>query len=652
MQIAKKGLFWIFISILILPSVSAVAFPTTQELLSYYREYYGFIDFFLAFMLFTSLTRLFVEKKFGEDSPATKPLYISLGLILSVALVTWEVQSGFSLFNLGPVPLLLFLVFIAVAIYHLLRHKGEGKETKLDLMQILFGIAVILLALILFFPELVAYIPLADLDTLVGIAVVVVFLVIIYLIINWIRGKRGKGEGGVGGKPEVSRSPSPSREETRGPFPPEVQIKVLEVCDISGELPSQFCTKTHKEEFSIAKAPKNTCSKCKPEKVKVSIMIRDEKGNRNKKNEFMQGAKLIVTAFLDSKIISIRDVKLYWVNEDHETKRFIIGTGKGSGFFAGDRDVQEIDTATLPALKPGQSKKIDITLIASNPRTGNALASIKETCTLLAPLLILEPELIIVDKTGREARDKASAPIIIIPATQIKAIPNAKLAVMGGNRYNWLASQLDASNNEVGAKLPIYSGSALTNITPAMLVSAGISYGIYFIYCFVTDSSGNELKNAHGNTVWDRIKIEITTAPQGPPPPPIPTGDPEINRLKKLIEYQEIIIKYMIDGANKKDKAFVEKTTIEFEKFEDTINTLTVKIEARLKLPPETTEYIKGKSHGGHYDMQLWGCNRIRAFLADKKGPQWDNIRTILEKTLMDPKSGIFTKRKEDASRL
>ena len=88
MQIRKREVnFIVFIIFLIFFTKNGFAALVPESLLTnftklYADQLYGWLDFFIYFLIFTSIARLTLEKKFGENSPAVKPLYIALGLAL------------------------------------------------------------------------------------------------------------------------------------------------------------------------------------------------------------------------------------------------------------------------------------------------------------------------------------------------------------------------------------------------------------------------------------------------------------------------------------------------------------------------------------------------------------------------------------------
>lgn len=529
MQIAKKGLFWIVLSIILIPSVFALEWPTVNDFMSIYQNYYGWIDFFLAFMIFASIARLFVEKKFGTESAATKPLYVSLGLVLAIALVTWEVQSGFYLFQLGFVSLILLLIVIGVIIYNLIKDKTGGKDSKLDWAQLLFGLAVILFAILLFFPELLAYIPIADPDKLMGYAAAVCGLVALWFLARWLLGK-GKDKEPKGGKP--TKDGKPTKGENGGPEEEE------------GE--------KEKEEEKIIKISRAT------------IIVQDEK--KNVGTEFVQGAKLSISVIIENGWFSsvykkaksnvrIEDLKLEWILKDSSTKLNCVFGGKGSGYFAGDREVIEFETAkaNIGLIQDKSKKTIDITLNIIDPNTNKVLMEKKEDIKILpSATAITEEEIPGPAPTGNPAitlkDNEGYSPKRIENATEIVDSSSYKLKVelnedaknLKDLKVNWSIIEINTNGKAKGDYIPIalmdYE-KGLLGRNPSLIYSdllktiriKGYKTETNFLLFARLLNPAGAVKNKDGNEVFDYIAIKVSSKgglPQPPGPQPSPEQQP------------------------------------------------------------------------------------------------------------------------------
>ena len=80
-------------------------------------------DFVLAFTFFTALTYAVLSKRFDRQRTAAA-MSVSLGLALSVGLIWWEGDHGWSIRDLGPVALILATVLLAGMIFQAIRQIG------------------------------------------------------------------------------------------------------------------------------------------------------------------------------------------------------------------------------------------------------------------------------------------------------------------------------------------------------------------------------------------------------------------------------------------------------------------------------------------------------------------------------------------------
>src|SRR3989344_5984581 len=83
----KIGVLYSLISLFLLNNVYALGLP---NLVNIYYKFSGWFDFIIFFIFFTSISKVALSKVYGENEEnetAFKGLYVSLGLILSFALV-------------------------------------------------------------------------------------------------------------------------------------------------------------------------------------------------------------------------------------------------------------------------------------------------------------------------------------------------------------------------------------------------------------------------------------------------------------------------------------------------------------------------------------------------------------------------------------
>lgn len=77
-------------------------------------------DFVLAFALFTSLTYTILRRRFGARRSVVV-MSATLGLALSIGLVTWEYQNGWSIRDVGPIAIGIALLLLTTALYAAIR---------------------------------------------------------------------------------------------------------------------------------------------------------------------------------------------------------------------------------------------------------------------------------------------------------------------------------------------------------------------------------------------------------------------------------------------------------------------------------------------------------------------------------------------------
>lgn len=82
-------------------------------------------DFVLAFTFFTAVIFAVLERRFGNKRPAVA-MSAALGLALTIGLLWWEVQTGRSIRDLGPLAAGFALILLASVLYQSIKHVGGG----------------------------------------------------------------------------------------------------------------------------------------------------------------------------------------------------------------------------------------------------------------------------------------------------------------------------------------------------------------------------------------------------------------------------------------------------------------------------------------------------------------------------------------------
>jgi hypothetical protein len=333
-------------------------------------------------MLFTAMCRFFVEKKFGENNKASKPLYVSLGLVMSVALTTWAVKNNFALLNLGPWVMFILLVTVIFLVMSM-RKKGEGKK-DLDWAEIFALIAIMLILAYLMFPNLMAFLT-PYLGGYLGLlwwfliaAAIAVFLI---KLLSWATGKVKKkkpeeggtgGGGGGGGEPPISKEPK--------------EMEWKEVCKKTGLLPNEYCERVDRE-FEKRKVPRNICQKCnlKSFGIRGNIIIMDKRTRApSDEANFIFGDVLEIMGFLNKELKEGIRVIFKWSIEDSLTGKYILlPTENLNKFKESDSDSFEFPTNSLN-FETGEKKKIcKVRLIIIDPKLGNILDTTEKKFTVL-----------------------------------------------------------------------------------------------------------------------------------------------------------------------------------------------------------------------------------------------------------------------------
>jgi len=196
----KKRIWCFLVSfILIIPNVIAAS----ETILDFYMQYYGWIDFAIYILIFTGLIKEFVKVKFkkkgilsGEElSSGAKALSIGLGLGLAIALATWEIKSGFYLYQIAPLIVVLLGILIILSfigwVKEIFKSKGLGMP-KLRTFAIYFLVLIGILHIS--FPSLFYYyLPWGWVDTLKWILIIAAFVII--LLSFSIKGKKEEYKG-------------------------------------------------------------------------------------------------------------------------------------------------------------------------------------------------------------------------------------------------------------------------------------------------------------------------------------------------------------------------------------------------------------------------------------------------------------------------
>src|SRR3989344_1829090 len=149
----------LLLNLLLIPAAYAL---TPESLLQTYLDFYGWFDFMAYLLIFIGASKLAIEKAFkktGEESKSISLLYTGLGLLFSLSLVTWEIKSGFYLFQLGPLVLILFGLLIIAWIWRLFKSKKEGekKSARVSMRYIAIFFLLLIVSIYAIFPDVLYY---------------------------------------------------------------------------------------------------------------------------------------------------------------------------------------------------------------------------------------------------------------------------------------------------------------------------------------------------------------------------------------------------------------------------------------------------------------------------------------------------------------
>lgn len=118
---------------------------------AFYQQYQIYIDAIIFLLIFLSVGKALFLKHFGSGG---KTLYVAVGLALTLGLLLWEEQTGFSIiYNLGPVGVIALLLILFGAVYFSV-HRITLSHFKALLVTIFIGYLVTRV-----FPDLLSYLP-------------------------------------------------------------------------------------------------------------------------------------------------------------------------------------------------------------------------------------------------------------------------------------------------------------------------------------------------------------------------------------------------------------------------------------------------------------------------------------------------------------
>ena len=183
MSILKRGGFVLaFAFFLLLPSVAAYGL----DFLSFYSDFYGWLDFFIFFLTLSFLFEIALDTMFQSGTEAGGGKHhkfaLALGGLCAFALVTWEVRSGFSLGDFAPFVLVFLLIFFVALLYNFVKHKTKGAG-----LYLVIGLLLLFLIGYIWFPELFSWLPFSD--EIVLFALVLLALLLVSYVLHGAGGK-------------------------------------------------------------------------------------------------------------------------------------------------------------------------------------------------------------------------------------------------------------------------------------------------------------------------------------------------------------------------------------------------------------------------------------------------------------------------------
>jgi len=149
---------------------------------AFYEQYQIYIDSIIFLLIFLSVGKALFLSHFGSGG---KTLYVAIGLALTLGLLLWEEQTGFSIiYNLGPIGVIALLLILFGGVYFAVLRITES-HIKALLVTVFIGYLVHRI-----FPELIGYLPdlffslfkpLSSGEDLFGRILFIAFIIVIWL---------------------------------------------------------------------------------------------------------------------------------------------------------------------------------------------------------------------------------------------------------------------------------------------------------------------------------------------------------------------------------------------------------------------------------------------------------------------------------------
>tara|TARA_Y100000034_G_C6861373_1_gene392065 strand:+ start:362 stop:1498 length:1137 start_codon:yes stop_codon:yes gene_type:complete len=204
--------FWIILGMFLLSLTSVYSQSILDplnifqgiNLAAFYAQNNLWIDAVIYFIIFIGVAAVTIGKKFQDSGGKAIVIGIGLALSFGITYFTWEI--GFSLIQLGPWALILFMILIAYTIFSTIKYMGEDSLVAI-------AIAYILVWLMLNF--VLKEVMETYLGELVGWGWLIFAVSLIYVLVHFVKMLRGSGEGrssSDGGNSEVGSSGSSGRE--------------------------------------------------------------------------------------------------------------------------------------------------------------------------------------------------------------------------------------------------------------------------------------------------------------------------------------------------------------------------------------------------------------------------------------------------------
>ena len=169
-----------------------------------YKQFYGWIDFAIFFMVFTVLARVTLEKVFAKENDTRTqkiiaPLYLATGLALSLGLALYTTANNITLMSIGPLAGILLILALIGWGFTLIKGKKLGKTGKwLAIIAFLLVLLALLLATLYFYPQVWGIIPGGWGDEILSFLIGALIVgALIWLLIKAFKGSK-PGESGEG----------------------------------------------------------------------------------------------------------------------------------------------------------------------------------------------------------------------------------------------------------------------------------------------------------------------------------------------------------------------------------------------------------------------------------------------------------------------